>query len=600
MVVPARVRDLLRTVDCDDLYEFLQLEPNAKPSKLQVAAQKEFDRIQNKGLRGPQWEARKDLAGLCASIFKNDDTKKDYDRALEDARKRGETGEQGKHTGGFDEATALLETGMGFIRQGTVKDAVVIAKRLPGDYAEYSTFRMTVAGLLMSRRMHIEAIDFLSWCEGEEPNNDHYKAILGTAFATVGTANWERVGGETYATRAEHVAEAAECLSRARAYSESSTLRDTDLQVAIAHLDANLEVATKRRWNGNKLAAIGGGLVGLGVAGSPDIIGGNSATLMLASTVAYVVSSVEPQWKINAAGLKQPQADGCLWYIAMAGLILLFLPFVAGWKFFTNFWPTYRHHSAVTSTREGFGKAIRRILASLGRGVLALAAVGLLAVAAAGVRPLVSMLVEPAIEPGDGGGAEPLPAGDEDQAEAAADESPPRRETPSSRPTVGDVVDARPADGNLAQAGPSAEAEGVPVVAQGEGGHEDSSTAMPAPVHAPIGGGELVPEQPESTTDAGPQRPVRVGGNVTAPTKVHDVQPVYPATARRMRVEGVVVLETVLGATGSVEQVRVLRSVRLLDDAAVAAVRQWRYTPTLLNGVPVPVVMSVTVNFTLQ
>ena len=66
-----------------------------------------------------------------------------------------------------------------------------------------------------------------------------------------------------------------------------------------------------------------------------------------------------------------------------------------------------------------------------------------------------------------------------------------------------------------------------------------------------------------------------------------------------MRVEGVVILETVIGATGSVEQARVLRSVPLLDDAAVAAVSQWRYTPTLLNGVPVPIIMSVTVNFTL-
>ena len=109
----------------------------------------------------------------------------------------------------------------------------------------------------------------------------------------------------------------------------------------------------------------------------------------------------------------------------------------------------------------------------------------------------------------------------------------------------------------------------------------------------------MVPEPPELTTDDGAQRPVRVGGNITAPTKVHDVQPVYPAAARRMRVEGVVILETVIGATGSVEQVRVLRSVPLLDDAAVAAVRQWRYTPTLLNGVPVPIIMSVTVNFTL-
>jgi protein TonB len=67
-----------------------------------------------------------------------------------------------------------------------------------------------------------------------------------------------------------------------------------------------------------------------------------------------------------------------------------------------------------------------------------------------------------------------------------------------------------------------------------------------------------------------------------------------------MRTQGVVILETVIGRTGDVEDVRVLRSVPLLDDAAITAVRQWRYSPTLLNEVPVPVVMTVTVNFTLQ
>ena len=87
---------------------------------------------------------------------------------------------------------------------------------------------------------------------------------------------------------------------------------------------------------------------------------------------------------------------------------------------------------------------------------------------------------------------------------------------------------------------------------------------------------------------------------MTAPTKVRHVPPVYPAAARRMRAQGVVILEAVIGTTGDVETVRVIRSVPLLDDAAIAAVRQWRYTPTLLNDVPVPVVMSVTVNFTLQ
>ena len=62
---------------------------------------------------------------------------------------------------------------------------------------------------------------------------------------------------------------------------------------------------------------------------------------------------------------------------------------------------------------------------------------------------------------------------------------------------------------------------------------------------------------------------------------------------------GVVILEAVIGVDGRVADAKVLRSIPLLDQAAVDAVRQWVYTPTLLNGVPVPVIMTVTVNFTL-
>jgi protein TonB len=65
-------------------------------------------------------------------------------------------------------------------------------------------------------------------------------------------------------------------------------------------------------------------------------------------------------------------------------------------------------------------------------------------------------------------------------------------------------------------------------------------------------------------------------------------------------VQGVVILECVISPRGTVTDVRVLRSVPLLDQAAVAAVRQCVYTPTLLNGIPVPVVMTVNVNFDLK
>ena len=64
--------------------------------------------------------------------------------------------------------------------------------------------------------------------------------------------------------------------------------------------------------------------------------------------------------------------------------------------------------------------------------------------------------------------------------------------------------------------------------------------------------------------------------------------------------QGVVILEATIGADGKVKDVRVLRSIPLLDQAAIDAVRQWEYTPTLLNNVPVPVIMTVTVQFTLN
>jgi protein TonB len=93
---------------------------------------------------------------------------------------------------------------------------------------------------------------------------------------------------------------------------------------------------------------------------------------------------------------------------------------------------------------------------------------------------------------------------------------------------------------------------------------------------------------------------VRVGGKIRPPTKVKDVKPVYPDAARSGRVQGVVIIEATIGATGKVIDARVLRSVPMLDQAALDAVKQWEFTPTLLNGKPVPVVMTVTVNFKLQ
>jgi periplasmic protein TonB len=92
-------------------------------------------------------------------------------------------------------------------------------------------------------------------------------------------------------------------------------------------------------------------------------------------------------------------------------------------------------------------------------------------------------------------------------------------------------------------------------------------------------------------------RVVRVGGDVRAPQKLRHVAPVYPQIAAQARITGTVILEATISPEGAVVDVRVLRSVPLLDAAAVDAVRQWRYDPPLLNGTPVAVLLTVTIRF---
>ena len=96
------------------------------------------------------------------------------------------------------------------------------------------------------------------------------------------------------------------------------------------------------------------------------------------------------------------------------------------------------------------------------------------------------------------------------------------------------------------------------------------------------------------------KEPIRLSSLVKAPVKIHDVSPVYPTVAVAAHVEGIVIIEAVIGTSGEVVNAKVLRSNPLLDDAALSAVRQWRYTPTLLGGVPQAVILTVTVTFSLK
>ncbi len=89
----------------------------------------------------------------------------------------------------------------------------------------------------------------------------------------------------------------------------------------------------------------------------------------------------------------------------------------------------------------------------------------------------------------------------------------------------------------------------------------------------------------------------QVGGPVTAPSRL-DV-PQYPPDARAAGINGLVMAEVVIDPSGRVTDARIVRSIPLLDDAALAAVRNWQFAPTVINGQSVPVRMTVQVNFTL-
>ncbi|HJR60842.1 MAG TPA: energy transducer TonB [Vicinamibacterales bacterium] len=115
-----------------------------------------------------------------------------------------------------------------------------------------------------------------------------------------------------------------------------------------------------------------------------------------------------------------------------------------------------------------------------------------------------------------------------------------------------------------------------------------------------IGGVGSVAAVPVVPLPPMPTRPLPVGGRIKEPAKIRHVAPVYPVIAQQARVDGIVIIEAVIGTDGRVKDARVLRSKPLLDQAALAAVRQWIFTPTMLNGAPVPVIMTVTVHFRLN
>ena len=97
-----------------------------------------------------------------------------------------------------------------------------------------------------------------------------------------------------------------------------------------------------------------------------------------------------------------------------------------------------------------------------------------------------------------------------------------------------------------------------------------------------------------------PAKRIRVASGVAEANLIHDVPPQYPPEAGRERVEGTVVLLAVIGTDGTVKDVRVESGPALLAQAAIDAVKQWRYKPYLLNGIPVEIDSRITINFTMS
>jgi len=137
-------------------------------------------------------------------------------------------------------------------------------------------------------------------------------------------------------------------------------------------------------------------------------------------------------------------------------------------------------------------------------------------------------------------------------------------------------------------------------VSDAQAGHDMTGahgveTGVVGGIDLPGNGLQVEPPPPPPVS----REPIRLHAGMQAPRKIVNVPPHYPPHAQAARVEGTVVLDAVIDPAGRVTGVRVTHSVNLLDQAAIDAVRQWRFTPTLLNGEPVSILLTVTVRFTL-
>jgi len=138
---------------------------------------------------------------------------------------------------------------------------------------------------------------------------------------------------------------------------------------------------------------------------------------------------------------------------------------------------------------------------------------------------------------------------------------------------------------------------------------EELGPGIPGGVEGGIAGGVVggvvggLPEAPPPPPPPppAPTAPVRIGGQIKQPELLRRVEPEYPALAVKAHIQGIVILEATVGEDGAVREVKLLRSANpLIDREAELALRQWRYSPLVLNGIRVPFILTVTLSFSLQ
>ena len=151
----------------------------------------------------------------------------------------------------------------------------------------------------------------------------------------------------------------------------------------------------------------------------------------------------------------------------------------------------------------------------------------------------------------------------------------------------------------------------APPTIQPELPNDEGDIGVPGGVEGGVPGGVVggvvgglpteIPPPPPPPPAPAPREPIRIGGDIKPPTLLRRVEPVYPPLAVHANIRGIVILEALVDKEGHVVDVKVLRPAnKLLDIAAVEAVKQWQYRPVILNGIPEPFILTVVLTFDLQ